>query len=155
MEIFRCLLRDSNLEHHWWGEAVSTATYLLKRTAVSSVNFETSIKLIFGSDPKLDNIHPFGFTVFIHINKSNLQSKLTPHAAKGFFLGYTENHKNYRVYNSILKKVQITHDCLFDDEDHIKNKNHASVSSNLNIHNILIPSTPLNPPEEVNQDIPI
>ncbi|MBW0487928.1 hypothetical protein O181_027643 [Austropuccinia psidii MF-1] len=102
-----------------------------------------------------DNIHPFVCTVFIHINKSTLQSKLTPCSAKEFFLGYTEGHKNYCVYNSILKKVQITHDFLFGDEDCIKNENHASSSSNLNIHNTLIPSTSLNPPEEVNQAIPI
>ncbi|MBW0498494.1 hypothetical protein O181_038209 [Austropuccinia psidii MF-1] len=141
-------------EHHWWGVAVSTSTYLLNRTPVCLLNFETPIKLIFGSDPKLDNIHTFGCTVFIQINKLNLQTKLTPRAAKGSFLGYTEGHKNYRVYNSILKKVQIAHECLFDDEDFIRNKNHASSSSNLNIHNSFIPSTSLNP-QEVNQAIPI
>ncbi|MBW0483434.1 hypothetical protein O181_023149 [Austropuccinia psidii MF-1] len=85
-----------------------------------------------------NNIHPFGCTVFIKIDKSNLQSKLTTCAAKDFFLGYSEGHKNYRVYK----------DC-------IKNKNHSSSSINLNIQNSLIPSTSLNPQEEVNQTISI
>ncbi|MBW0477459.1 hypothetical protein O181_017174 [Austropuccinia psidii MF-1] len=49
----------------------------------------------------------------------------------------------------------MTHYCLFDDEYQIKRKNHVSSFSNLNIHYNLIPSAYLNPPEEINQSVPI
>ncbi|MBW0561533.1 hypothetical protein O181_101248 [Austropuccinia psidii MF-1] len=64
----------------------------------------------------MDHLHPFGFPVYIHVNKSNLKSKLHPRAEKGFFLGYSEGHKNVCLYNFTTNKIQITHYCLFNDK---------------------------------------
>ncbi|MBW0566184.1 hypothetical protein O181_105899 [Austropuccinia psidii MF-1] len=116
MERVRCLLLDSKLSFDWWGEAVSTATYLLNRTPVSSLSFKTPFETIFNYAPKMDHLHPFGCPVYIHVNKASLKSKLHPRAKKGFFLGYSEGHKNVRVYNLVTNKIQITHDCLFNEE---------------------------------------
>ncbi|MBW0461331.1 hypothetical protein O181_001046 [Austropuccinia psidii MF-1] len=64
----------------------------------------------------MDHLHPFGCPVYIHVNKADLKSKLHPCAEKGFFLGYSEGHKNLCVYNSSTNKIQIKHDCLFNSK---------------------------------------
>ncbi|MBW0537485.1 hypothetical protein O181_077200 [Austropuccinia psidii MF-1] len=107
---------DSKLSFNWWGEAVSTATYLLNRTPVSLLSFKTPFEMIFSYAPKMDHLHPCGCPVYIHVNKANLKSKLHPRAEKGFFLGYSERHKNVCVYNSTTNKIQIIHDCLFNEK---------------------------------------
>ncbi|MBW0468572.1 hypothetical protein O181_008287 [Austropuccinia psidii MF-1] len=116
MERVHCLLLDSKLSFDWWGEAFSTATYLLNRTPVSSLSFKTSFETIFNHAPKMDHLHPFGCPVYIQVNKANLKSKLHPWAKKGFFLGYSEGPKNVCVYNYTTNKIQIMHDFLFDNK---------------------------------------
>ncbi|MBW0566654.1 hypothetical protein O181_106369 [Austropuccinia psidii MF-1] len=115
LERTRCLLLDSKLDHSWWGEALSTAAYLLNRTPVVLIGFKIPFSLFFGKAPKTDNLHPFGCLVYININKANLTSKLSPRSNKGFFLGYDKGHKNYKVFNMVTIKLQITHDCIFHD----------------------------------------
>ncbi|MBW0462246.1 hypothetical protein O181_001961 [Austropuccinia psidii MF-1] len=63
------------------------------------------------------NLHPFGCKVYININKEKSKSKLNPRAQEGFFLGYVEGHKNFKVFNSETGKLQITHDCIFLDKE--------------------------------------
>ncbi|MBW0555864.1 hypothetical protein O181_095579 [Austropuccinia psidii MF-1] len=116
LERTRCLLLDSKLPHQWWGESISTATYLLNRTPVASLLFRTPFELLFGKKPKIPNLHPFGCLVYINIDKCNISSKLTPRANKGLFLGYLEGHKNFKVFNFDTGKYQVTHDCLFLDD---------------------------------------
>ncbi|MBW0541090.1 hypothetical protein O181_080805 [Austropuccinia psidii MF-1] len=74
----RCLLLDSKLDHSWWGEALSTAAYLLNRTTLASIGFKIPFSLFFGKAPKTENLNPFGCLVYININKANLTSKLSP-----------------------------------------------------------------------------
>ncbi|MBW0579951.1 hypothetical protein O181_119666 [Austropuccinia psidii MF-1] len=64
----------------------------------------------------MPNLHPFGCLVYININKCNISSKLSPRANKGFFLGYLEGHKNFKVFNFDTGKYQVTHDCMFLDD---------------------------------------
>ncbi|MBW0576192.1 hypothetical protein O181_115907, partial [Austropuccinia psidii MF-1] len=116
LERARCLLLDSKLPHHWWGESISTATYLLNPTPVASHHFQTPFELLFGKKPKMPNLHPFGCLVYININKCNISSKLTPRSNKGLFLGYLEGHKKFKVFNFDTGKYQVTHDCMFLDD---------------------------------------
>ncbi|MBW0539748.1 hypothetical protein O181_079463 [Austropuccinia psidii MF-1] len=87
LERTMCLLLDSKSDHSWWGEALSTETYLLNRTPIGSIGFKIPFSLFFGKTPKTDNLHPFGC------------------------LG----HKNYKVFNMVTGKLQITHYCIFHD----------------------------------------
>ncbi|MBW0483212.1 hypothetical protein O181_022927 [Austropuccinia psidii MF-1] len=129
MERVNCLLLDSKLSFDWWREAMSTETYLLNRTPVSSLSFKTPFETIFNYAPKMDHLHPFGFPVYIHVNKANLKSKLHTCAEKGFFLGYSEGHKRFCLYNFTTNKIQITHDCLFNDKSQeISNSSEEEIS---------------------------
>ncbi|MBW0560422.1 hypothetical protein O181_100137 [Austropuccinia psidii MF-1] len=81
------LLLDSKLDHSWWGEALSTETYLLNGTPIASIGFKIPFSLFFGKNAKTDNLNPFGC------------------------LG----HKNYKLFNMVTGKLQITHYCIFHD----------------------------------------
>ncbi|MBW0465948.1 hypothetical protein O181_005663 [Austropuccinia psidii MF-1] len=116
LERVRCLLLDLKLPHHWWGESVSTPTYLLNRTPVASLHFQTPFELLFGKKPKMPNLHPFGCLFYINIDKCNISLSLAPRANKGLFLGYLEGHKNFKVFNFDTVQYQVTHDCMFLDD---------------------------------------
>ncbi|MBW0529468.1 hypothetical protein O181_069183 [Austropuccinia psidii MF-1] len=116
LECTRCLLLDSKLPHQWWGESISTATYLLNHTPVASLHFRTPFELLFGKKLKMPNLHPSGCLVYININRCNISLKLTPRANKGLFLGYLEGQKNFKVFNFDTGKYQVTHDCMFLDD---------------------------------------
>ncbi|MBW0521594.1 hypothetical protein O181_061309 [Austropuccinia psidii MF-1] len=95
LERTRCLLLDSKLDHSWWGEALSTASYFLKRTPVPSIGFKIPFSLFLGN--------PQRQTICILLD------------VLGLFLGYDKGHKNYKVFNMVTGKLQITHDCIFHD----------------------------------------
>ncbi|MBW0485536.1 hypothetical protein O181_025251 [Austropuccinia psidii MF-1] len=133
LEWARCLLLDSKLPHHWWGESISTTTYLLNHTPVESIHYWTPFELLFSKKTKMPNLHPFGFLVYIKIDKCNISSKLAPRSNKGLFQGYLEGHKNFKVFSFDTGKYQVTLDCIFLDDcpgyPHFSNK--AFPSSNL------------------------
>ncbi|MBW0549700.1 hypothetical protein O181_089415 [Austropuccinia psidii MF-1] len=115
LERTSCLLLDSKLDKSWWGEALSTANYLLNRTPVASIGFKMPFSLFFGKYLKTDSLHPFGCLVYINIDKASLTSKLSSQSNRGFFLAYAKGHKNYKVFNMLTGKLQITHACTFND----------------------------------------
>ncbi|MBW0506951.1 hypothetical protein O181_046666 [Austropuccinia psidii MF-1] len=74
---------------------------------------KTPFEKFYNRKENCENLHPFGYKVYININKQKLKSKLNPRAQEGVFLGYVEGHKNFKVFNSETGKLQITHDCIF------------------------------------------
>ena len=54
----------------------------------------------------------FGCTVFVHL-PSHLRSKLDPRAEKCVFVGYAPNKKGYKCLNPKTKKIHISMDVVF------------------------------------------
>ena len=54
----------------------------------------------------------FGCTAFVHIHY-NSQSKLDPRAEKCIFIGYAPNQKGYKCFNTTTKKLYVSMDVTF------------------------------------------
>lgn len=62
--------------------------------------------------PDLKNLRRFGCVVFVHTS----DGKLNPRAKKGYFTGYPEGVKDFKIWMPEEKKVIISRDVVFREE---------------------------------------
>lgn len=89
----RCFLKNSNLPKKFWGEAVSTACYLINKSPSSTIEFRTPEQLWSGKIPSLHHLRPFGCIAYVH----KKEGKLDPRAKKAVFLGYPQGVKRIQI----------------------------------------------------------
>lgn len=117
LEVSRALMLAMNVPHYLWGDAVLTAAYLINRVPSRVLNHRTPLSCLkeFFPDNRLHSNLPlkvFGCTVFVHITDVG-RSKLAPKAEKCVFIGYATNQKGYKVFNPKTKKIQVSMDVVF------------------------------------------
>nr|GEV38892.1 hypothetical protein [Tanacetum cinerariifolium] len=86
-------------------EAVNTACYVENRVLVVKPYFKTPYELFRGRTPALRFIRPFGCHVTI-LNTLDHLEKFDGKLDEGFFIGYSINSKDFRVYNTRTRKVE-------------------------------------------------
>jgi hypothetical protein len=69
--------------------------------------------------------HSFGCPVYIHV-PSEKRTKLEPLAQKGFFMGYSETSKAYRVYIPLQGKNVVNKDVRLEESRAFR-KSHGSL----------------------------
>lgn len=114
LEVAKSLVFTMNVPNTFWGEAILTATYLIKRMPTKALNFKTpreTVLKVFSHNCLLSNLHfkVFGCTVFAHIPQNH---KLDPKAEKSIFLGYSFSQKGYKCYSPSVKKHSVNR-CYF------------------------------------------
>ena len=109
-ECARTMLSDSNLPKHFWAEAVATACYILNRILVRPLTNKTPYELLYNKKPTVAYFKVFGSKCFILNTKDNLD-KFEPKADKGFFIGYSNRSKAFRVFN--LKTILLKKFCMY------------------------------------------
>ncbi|KAH9681147.1 hypothetical protein KPL71_026853 [Citrus sinensis] len=114
IEKVRYMLLSSNLSKYFWAEAVVTAAYLINRSPSSALEFKTPQEVWSGKPPDLSNLKVFGCPAYAHIK----QGKLEPRAVKGYFIGYPEGIKGYKIWsiNGKPTRIFISRDVVFDEE---------------------------------------
>jgi len=98
-----------------WGEAASTAVYLLNRAPIKSLNGKTPYEAWFGRKPGVKHLRTFGCTAYAKKLGPSL-TKLTDRAVPGIFLGYESGSKGYRVFDPVKGRLMISRDVLFDEK---------------------------------------
>jgi hypothetical protein len=107
---------DSQCPNFLWTELVNTATYLINISPTRSNNGTPFDQLYYKSKPRVDHLRIFGSTCYVHVPKES-RSKLENKTKKCFFLGYDDQSKAYRVYDPIYKKVHISCDIIFEEQN--------------------------------------
>lgn len=115
VEKARALLKRAGLPPEFWGEAVATAVYLENRTPIASRNFISPYELWNGIKPKYDHLRIFGCLAYVHIGKERRNGKFDDTARRGVFLGYQEDHHNYRIMLLDSRRVIYSHDVVFNE----------------------------------------
>ncbi|RVX21944.1 Retrovirus-related Pol polyprotein from transposon TNT 1-94 [Vitis vinifera] len=81
---------------NYWGEAITTAAYLINRVPSSSLQFQTPFDVLHHtvSAPTIPNMSPkvFGCVAFVYLQKG-LRTKLEPRALRCVFVGYALHKK--------------------------------------------------------------
>ncbi|KAM1683995.1 hypothetical protein FF2_034893 [Malus domestica] len=121
LEMVRASLIAAHLPLHYWGEALTSAAYLVNRLPSRTVNFLTPFQALTSqtSSPPTPNLSPWvlGCVVFVHLHPPQWNNKLEPRAIRCVFLGYATTQKGYRCYHPSSKKMFITQDVIFHENE--------------------------------------
>ncbi|GJR46317.1 ribonuclease H-like domain-containing protein [Tanacetum coccineum] len=105
IEAARTMLADSLLPTTFWAEAVNTACYVQNRVLVTKPHNKTPYELLLGRPPSISFMRPFGCPVTI-LNTLDPLGKFDEKADEGFFVGYSINSKDFKVFNTRTRKVK-------------------------------------------------
>ena len=96
------------------GEAMSTAIYIINRTPIAVVHNVTPKERYSDKKPDLSHLKVFCCICYVHVS-DELRTKLDAKDEKCIFLGYSLEHKGYRCYNPMTRKLRISCDVVFDE----------------------------------------
>lgn len=98
--IMRCILFGSELPRNFWSLAVASAAYLHNRTVNTNTGDKIPQELFLRIKPQVDNLRIFGSWVFVHVPVKK-RKKLDDQAVKMRFVGYLEESKGWRFWNTV------------------------------------------------------
>jgi len=114
MNMARSMLKAKCMPNYFWAEAITYAVYLINRSPTRSVPNTTSIEACSGFKSNVQHLKVFGSITYGHVPKA-ARSKLDDKAVKTIFFGY--KHEGYKLYNSMTKKVIISRDVTFAEDE--------------------------------------
>lgn len=121
MNMIRSMLRVKQMPHKFWGEAASTAVYILNRCRTKRLGNNTPEEAWTGRRPSVNHFRVFGSLCFKHVlaqNRKNKQKqkkkKLDDRPEHMVLLGYDLTGA-YKMYDPNKNKVITSRDILVDE----------------------------------------
>ncbi|WVZ95469.1 hypothetical protein U9M48_041230 [Paspalum notatum var. saurae] len=114
MAMARCLLKVRKVPGTFWGEAVSTAVFLLNRSPTKSVTGKTPYEAWHGEKPAVQFLRTFGCIAHVKVTRPH-GGKLDDRSIKMVFVGYEPGSKAYRVYDPVAGRLHVSRDVIFDE----------------------------------------
>lgn len=140
----RSLLKAKGMPGRFWGEAVTTAVYLLNRSPTKSLDNKTPFEVWHGFTPNVQYLRTFGCVAHVKPTKPH-QSKLEDRSKPMVFIGYEQGSAAYRCYDPVGDRVHVTRDVVFDegarwDWEHGKN-DHTPGWFTVEFNSMLLPGS--------------
>jgi hypothetical protein len=110
----RCMLKGMGVPARFWGEAVSTAVFLLNRSYTRSVEGRTPYEAWYGVKPDVKFLRVFGCRAHAKVTRPDLK-KLDDRSKPMVMVGYEPGGKAYRLFNPATKRVLVSRDVVFDE----------------------------------------
>jgi hypothetical protein len=107
-------MKAKGVPARFWGEAVTTAVYLLNRSPTKSVHGKTPFEVWHGYKPDVSYLHVFGCVAHVKLTKPHL-AKLDDRSTPMVLFGYEPGSAAYRVYDPFGGHVHVSHDVVFDE----------------------------------------
>ncbi|KAH9647611.1 hypothetical protein KPL70_025255 [Citrus sinensis] len=120
MERVRSMLVQSKLPKTLWAEILLTACHLVNLSPSTAIDFKTPYERWTGQPANYGNLRAFGCPAYAHTS----QGKLAPRALKGFFIGYPEGVKGYKIWCTDLSPPRciISRDVTFNEKELLNQK---------------------------------
>ena len=115
LDMTRAMLKNKNLPKVFWGEAISTAVYLLNRAPTKSLEGKTPYEGWIGRQPSVEHLKVFGCIVFVK-TLGKILRKLDDRSIPMIFIGYEKGVKGHRAFNIVSQTIHITRDAVFEEE---------------------------------------
>ncbi|GKD52855.1 retrovirus-related pol polyprotein from transposon TNT 1-94, partial [Tanacetum coccineum] len=111
LDTARALTFHSKLPLKFWGDCITTATYLINRIPSSVIGNKTPYEILIGKNPNYDNLRVFGCLAVVS-NPSRTADKFDLRGVPCVFLGYPANHKGYKFYNLTTHTIFVSRDTV-------------------------------------------
>ena len=98
LNIVRCFVPHTTLPNFLWGELMKTTVYLRNRNTDAALQNGTPYKALYGKDGYLGHLRVIGSQAFVH--EETHTHKLEKCASESQLVGFSEESKSYRIYNS-------------------------------------------------------
>ncbi|KAK2970503.1 hypothetical protein RJ640_013575 [Escallonia rubra] len=115
LNMVRSLLTRSGIPKTFWPEAVKWSIHILNRSPTFAVQNMTPEEAWSGRRPAVDYFRIFGCISYAHIPDEK-RKKLVDKGEKCIFLGVSDQSKAYKLYNPSTKKIVISRDVVFDED---------------------------------------
>ncbi|WVZ63397.1 hypothetical protein U9M48_013032 [Paspalum notatum var. saurae] len=102
LETARALMLAFSVPPHFWAEAVSTATYLINIQPSSALRGGIPLERLCGKAPDYSNL------LFFVLFAPHERTKLTAQSVECVFLGYSAEHKGYRCWDPVGRRMRIS-----------------------------------------------
>jgi hypothetical protein len=106
------MLQAAGLPKSFWGEAAATAVYTRNRCPSQAVKGKTPFEAWSGEKPTVGHLRQFGCLAYAHV-PSETRVKFDAKSQRCIFVGYSDDHKAYRLWSPAKHKVIISRDVTF------------------------------------------
>ena len=144
----RSLLLSAKLPESLWGEAALTAVYTINRTPSSVLSNHSPYERLHGTPPNYSNLRVFGSSCFVLLHPHE-RNKLQPRSHLCCFLGYSIEHKGYRCYDPISKRLRISRHVVFWEHKPFTTLSSLNITPQTTTSFFTNPSVDLFPPENL------
>ncbi|GJU13517.1 cysteine-rich receptor-like protein kinase 8 [Tanacetum coccineum] len=114
MDTARAFRFHSKLPLKFWGDCITTATYLVNIIPSSVIGNKTPYEVILKKKPMYEHLKVFGCLAMVS-NTSRTADKFDPRGVPCIFLGYPSNQKGYKFYNLTTYTNFISRDVVFHE----------------------------------------
>lgn len=138
VEKIRCLLFDAKLSKQFWSEAACAAVDIINMLPTASN--QMSPNEIWNKKYDINLLKVFGCKAMVW-QPTQKRTKLDPKSYECIYLGFAHDTKAYRLYNMNTKKIVISRDVIFfENNDAVINTNNLNKISKNFIQNSAVES---------------
>jgi hypothetical protein len=101
------LLAQAQMPLRFWDDAFNTATFLINRMPSRTIDNDTPLHKLFGTQPNYTSLRVFGCACWPNLRAYN-DKKLSFKTKRCTFLGYSASHKGYKCFDHTTDRVYIS-----------------------------------------------
>ncbi|CAB0037528.1 unnamed protein product [Trichogramma brassicae] len=116
VEMARSMMLQAKAPGFLWAEAVNTAAHIVNRLSTRARSNTTPFEAWWGKKPDMSNMRIFGALAYSHIPKQ-FRKKFDPKAKRTWMVGYNGDSRNYRLYDPSSRKIIISRNVTFNEEN--------------------------------------
>ena len=116
MEMAHIMIAAKHFPNEYSGESVATSVYILNRCLTKSVKNKVPQEAWKGMNHSVSHLKYFGCVAYAHI-LDELRKKLDKKGQKCIFIGYSEDTKAYKLNDPVARKVIISRDVQFFENE--------------------------------------